>query len=114
MLGQQGACFKAHLEVIHAKVSRVGVGHIDGHQGNVSPFEDVGHAGRYSLFGLELDGQVNPFGHKLFGVLDGNDGVVAVIEHQQFDAGCGCRRSDALSHSHGEGHLGALGRKTEA
>ena len=96
MLGEDGTGFEADLEVIHAKISRIRVGHVDGDQGNVSLFEDVRHTGRHMFLHLELDRQVHALGDKFLGVLNGNVGVVAVIEHEQFDAGCGGGRGYAL------------------
>ena len=114
MLGEQGAGFEPALEVIHAKVSGVGVGNIDGDEGNVSLLEDVGHARGDVLLDLELEHEVNAFGDKFLGVPDGNIGVVAVVEDEKLDAGCGGRGSDALGHSDGEGQLRALDRQAEA
>jgi hypothetical protein len=113
MLRQQGAGFDAHLEVVHAKVRGVGVRDIDGNKRNIRLFEDVRDARRHALLDLELDGQVHALGDELFGVLDSDVGVVLIVKDQQFDAGSSGGGRDALGNSHGEGHLGALGRKAE-
>jgi hypothetical protein len=58
--------------------------------------------------------KVNALGDKLLGVLDGDVGIVAVVEHEQFHAGGGRGGGDTLGHGDGEGHLRALDGETEA
>ena len=70
--------------------------------------------GATCLLDLELDGQVNPLGHEFLGVLDGDVGVVTVIEISNSTPDAAAADGDALRHGHREGHLGALGGKAEA
>jgi hypothetical protein len=45
MLGQDGCRLVAHFEVVDAEVSGVGMGHVDGDQGNLGLLEDVATRG---------------------------------------------------------------------
>ena len=92
MLGEQGTGLEADLEVIYAEVGGVGVGHVNGYQWDIGLFEDVGHARRGRLLDLELEHQIYALGDELFGVLNSNVRVIAVVEDQKLDAG-GCGRS---------------------
>ncbi len=87
-----------NLEVVHAEVGRVGVGHVDRHQRNIGLLEDVRHARRRRFLHLELQHQVHSLGHKLLGVAHRHVGIVAVVEHDQLHARCSRRRSHALRH----------------
>ena len=82
--------------------------------GNLGFLEDVGDARRHVFFHLELEHQVHALGDEFFGILDGDVGIVAVIEHQQFHAGGGGGGGDALRNGHRKGHLRALGGKAKA
>ncbi len=85
-LRQQHAGFIAHFEVVHPEVGRIGMRHINGDQRNFGFFENMGHVRRHVLLDLELEHQVDALAHKLFGILDGYVGIVAIIELQQFHA----------------------------
>jgi len=114
MLGEECAGFKADLEVIDAEVGGVGVGHVNGDEGNVGALEDVGNAGGDVLGDLELEDKIDALLHEGFSVLDGGVGVVAVVELEQLNAGSGGGGGDALGYGDGEGHLSALGGEAEA
>jgi hypothetical protein len=86
VLSEQRAGFESTLEVVHAEVGGVGVGYVDGDEGNIGLFEDVGDARGDRLFDLEFKHQVNALGHELLGVADGDVGVELVIEDDQFHA----------------------------
>ena len=107
-LAQQIAGGKANLKVVHPKISGVGVRHIHGHQGNIRFGEDMRHVRRHVLLHLELKHKVHALADKFTRVLDGDVGVLLVVEHHQFNAGCGRRGGHAIHNGDGEGHFSGL------
>ena len=87
---------------------------INGDEGNIGFFENVGDVGSYVLFYLELQHQVDPLAHKLLGILDCDVGVIAIIQLQQLNARRRCSRGNAGSHGYREGHFRTLRREAEA
>ena len=114
VLGEQDAGFIADFKVVHAEVGGIGVGHIDGDERDLSLFEDMRDVGSYVLLHLEFEGQVDALAHKVFRVLDGDIGIVAVVELEQFHSGRSSSGGDAGGNGDAEGHLRALRGETEA
>ena len=110
---EQCAGFVTHLEVVDAEIGGVRVGHVDGDQGDLGLFEDVGHARGHCFLDLELEHQIDAFGHKLFSVLNGNVGIIPVVEHKQLDSGSRGGSLDTLRNGHRKWHLGAQRGKAE-
>ncbi len=63
---------------------------------------------------LKFEHQIDALWNELFGVLDGDIGIVSVIENDQLNTGCGCSGGNALSHSNGEGHFRTLNCEAKA
>src|SRR5438045_4053324 len=81
-LGEQDAGLIPYLKVIHSKVSRIRVRHIDGDQRDFGLLEDMRNVGRYVFLDLELEDEVDALPHKFFRILDSDVGIVAVVELQ--------------------------------
>ncbi len=80
------AGLEADAVVVHSEIGGMGMGNVDGDQGDFGRRDFVGNDGSDLLIDLEFDDQIDLIAHELLGGPDSGGRIIAIVEDEQVDA----------------------------